>query len=119
MQLTIDVFFSLTPKAYMTTTKRKQRKKPGWYFIVTLIVVIGCYGFIKSGKGVLKLWRLSRLMRAEQKALKENLERKETLEKERSRLLNDSTYIEEIARKKYGLIKKGEKVFQISLHDSE
>ena len=58
-------------------------------------------------------------MRTEQKALKESLERKETLEKERNRLLSDSTYIEEIARKEYGLIKKGEKVFQISLPDSE
>ncbi|MBT4483260.1 MAG: hypothetical protein HOC71_06240 [Candidatus Latescibacteria bacterium] len=100
------------------TIRRKPRKKPGWYFVVIILLVIGCYGFFRTGKGLIKFWRLSRLKRIEEKALKKDLERKEALKKEIGRLKSDSTYIEEIARGEYGMKKEVEEVFQITLPDS-
>jgi len=102
----------------MTTRKRKLRKRPGWYLVVTLLLLVGGYGAIKSGQGLYRVWRLSRMMRQEEKAYREDLARKEALETEIEMLTNDSTYIEEIARREYGMKKKGEKVFQITLPDS-
>lgn len=43
---------------------------------------------------------------------------KRSLEREIERLTSDTLYIEEIARKEYGMIKKGEEVYHISLPDS-
>ena len=57
-------------------------------------------------------------MKTEEKALNDDHQKKEALMKEIERLNTDSTYIEEIARKEYGMIKKGEKVFHITLPDS-
>ena len=102
----------------MTTIKRKLKKKPGWYFIVALILVVGGYGSIKTVRNIYKVWCLSRMMRAEEKALDEAVKRIESLEKELERLTNDSTYIEKIAREEYGMIKKGEEVYRISLPDT-
>ena len=42
----------------------------------------------------------------------------ERLKLERDRLLNDPAYIEEIARKEYGMFGKDEEIFQITLPDS-
>ena len=98
--------------------RRKPRKRPGWYFVFILLLVIGSYGFFRTGKGLIKVWRLSRLKRIEERALKKDLERREALKNEIGRLKSDSTYIEEIARGEYGMKKKDEEVFQISLPDS-
>jgi len=102
----------------MTTRNRKLRKKPGWYLVVALILLVGGYSAIKAGQGLYKVWRLSRMVRQEEKAYREDLARKKALETEIKRLTNDSTYIEEIARREYGMKKKGEEVYQITLPDS-
>ncbi|MBN1291079.1 MAG: septum formation initiator family protein [Candidatus Latescibacteria bacterium] len=62
--------------------------------------------------------RLVRMQRQEERALKEALQKMESLKLERERLLNDPAYIEEIARRDYGMVGKGEEIFQITLPDS-
>ena len=80
--------------------------------------VIWSYVSIKTGRSIYKVWCLSRMMRAEEKALEEAIMRIESLEKELERLTSDFTYIEKIAREEYGMIKKGEEVYRISLPDT-
>ncbi len=66
-----------------------------------------------------KIWRLSRIQHTEERALKSTIEEKKRLESEIERLKTDSLYIEKIAREEYGMIKKGEEVFHITLPDTE
>ena len=98
----------------MTAKQIKRRKSPGWYLVVSLVVILGGYGTLKSGKGLIRIWKLSQMQKAEQKALGEYIRKKEELIKEIERLTNDSTYIEEIARREYGMKKENEEVFNIS-----
>ena len=103
----------------MISKKLKKRHKPGWYLIATLIVVASFYGLSKSGKGLIKIWRLSRMRKTEDKIFNEAVQRKKELNREIERLTKDSTYIEEIARKEYGMKKNDEEVFIISFPDTE
>jgi cell division protein FtsB len=98
----------------MKSSKRKLRKKPGWYLIVLIVAAISFYGVVKSGQSLYKLFRMSRIKNTEEKALNEPLNRIEELELEVERLTNDMSYIEKIAREEYGMKKKGEEAFKIS-----
>ena len=102
----------------MSTIKRKIRRKPGWYVLVTLLFVVALYFSFNTGKRMAGIWRLVKMKRQEERALEEARAKKEMLQHEKERLLTDSTYIEEIARKEYGMIGKGEEMFQITLPDS-
>lgn len=79
--------------------------------ISTIIALALISWIVFSPKGLLKYFRLTETLetvKAEnQKLEKENKE----LRQEVARLLNDPVYLEEIARKKYGLIKKNEIIF--------
>jgi len=103
----------------MTTIKRKRKRKPGWYLLVSLVFVIALYFFYNSCRNIKEIVRLIRMKHHEEKVLLEAQKKKNALQREKERLLNDSTYIEEIARREYGMIRKGEEIFQISLPDSE
>ncbi len=64
-------------------------------------------------QGLLRLWRLQR----EQEHLEVEIallrERSAELRLARTRLENDMLYIERLAREKYRMVKKGEKVFRV------
>ena len=98
--------------------KRKIKHTPVWYLFTTIIVIIVFYAFFSFSKSMYKIWRLSRIQHTEERALKSTIEEKKRLESEIERLKTDSLYIEEIAREEYGMIKKGEEVFQITLPDT-
>lgn len=102
----------------ITLKKRKIKRKPGWYVITTIILVIVLFAAINFSKGIYKIWRLSRIKYKEEKALNDAVNEKGLLEREIEKLKTDSLYIEEIARKEYGMIKNGEEVFHITLPDS-
>ena len=102
----------------MRAKKLKLRKKPGWYIIFILVIIAGFYTFGISGKGIIKIWRLSRMKKQEGKTLNEDIQKREALKQEIEKLKNDSTYIEEIARKKHGMIKEDEEAFLTPLPDS-
>jgi len=92
-------------------TRRKRRN----YILIALIVVVGGYWTLKIGRGVYEIWRLTRMLHAEQRRFDEAVRRIEALENEMKMLRDDLSYIEKIAREEYGMIKEGEEVFKISL----
>jgi len=98
--------------------KRKIKRKPGWYLITSIILIIVFFASVNFSKGIYKIWRLSRIKHREEKVLDDTIEEKELLEREIERLTTDSLYIEEIAREEYGMIKNGEEVFHITLPDT-
>ena len=102
----------------MNTVKRKRRRKPVWYLLATLSVVAVLYFTFNTGKRLLEIRRFTLMKRQEEKTLDEALKKKEQLLLEKERLLKDLTYIEEIARREYGMIRDGEEMFQITLPDS-
>lgn len=103
----------------MSTVKRKRKRKPVWYLLVTLAIVVALYFTFNTGKRSIEIWRFYSMKRHEEKTLDEARKKKEQLQREKERLLKDLTYIEEIARREYGMIGKGEEMFQITLPDSE
>ncbi len=70
-------------------------------------------------QGLLRLWRLQR----EQEHLEAEIallrERSAELRQARTRLENDMVYIERLAREKYRMVKKGEKVFRVIPHEDQ
>ena len=102
----------------MSTMRRKLKRKPGWYLIAGIVSIIMLYFLYNTGRKVNDIWHLMRLKRSEGKDLRRAMDLRDELLHERGRLLNDSTYIEEIARREYGMHKNGEKVYYITNPDS-
>jgi len=98
--------------------KRKIKRKPAWYIITSVILIIVFFASINFSKGIYRIWRLSWIKHKEEKALNDTIKEKELLELEIEKLTEDSLYIEEIARKEYGMVKNGEEVFRITIPDS-
>ena len=97
--------------------RRKKKFKPG-RIIIAVIIIIVIFGVLISSHSFMNIRQLTRIKKQENQARDAALEERRKLLMEVYRLTNDSTYIEEIARKEYGMVKKGEEVFQISLPDS-
>lgn len=93
--------------------KRTPRKKPGHILILAILTIAIGYGLVRSGGSVVTIWQLSRDRREEIRLLREEEERKQTLEHEIISLESDSSYIEDIARREYGMIKDGEEVYRL------
>ncbi|MFA6470775.1 MAG: septum formation initiator family protein [Candidatus Latescibacterota bacterium] len=98
--------------------KRKKKFKPGSVIIAIVLIIIAC-GILVSSHSFMKIRELKRINKQENQARNAALEERRNLLKEIHLLANDSTYIEEIARKEYGMVKKGEEVFQITLPDTK
>jgi cell division protein FtsB len=96
---------------------RKKRRNPG-RFLVVLIVALGLFGVVNSGRSFLKIIQLTGMKNGEKTALDEALRKREHLREEAARLTSDSLYIEEIARREYGMIKPGEEVYNITPPDT-
>ncbi len=75
-------------------------------------------GILFSSRSFIKIRQLNLIKKQEIQARDAASEEKRKLLLEFSRLSNDSSYIQEIARREYGMIKKGEEVYLISLSDS-
>lgn len=103
----------------MNTVKRQKRRKPVWYLLVTLAIVAALFFTFNTGKRMIEIWRLTSMKRQEEQMLDEARKKKEQLLLEKDRLLNDLSYIEEIARRDYGMLREGEEMFEITLPDSE
>jgi cell division protein FtsB len=97
--------------------RRKKKFKPG-RIIIAFIIVMVTAGILFSSHSLIKIRQLNRIKKQETQARNAALEEKRKLLIEFNRLSIDSSYIEEIARKEYGMIKKGEEVFLISPSDS-
>jgi cell division protein FtsB len=81
---------------------------------VALVAIALLWVLLAPGSGLLSLWKkhqeLQRLQQQTVQLEKEN----EALRKDIERLQNDPGYLEEIARKDYGLLKKNERVFEFA-----
>ena len=87
--------------------------------LYVLVIIVALYGLVQIGQSTLRLWKLGFIVKTEQSALDEALERIEVLEMEIERLSSDLEYIEKIAREEYGMIREGEEMFRISTPETE
>jgi cell division protein FtsB len=94
------------------------RKKRLLLFVVFLFVVLGLLTFF-GDKGILHLVGLQKeLARMNEKNLKIEEENRK-LKEEVRRLQHEKRYIEEIARKELGMVKKGEIIYQFDIPADE
>jgi cell division protein FtsB len=101
-----------------TTYGARRKRRPKGRYILAVIAVLVVFGLVNSGRSLVQIFRLSQ-MKTEEKKAGADLERKKTrLQLEIYRLMNDSLYIEEIARREYGMVKRGEEVFNSSPPDT-
>lgn len=91
------------------TSSGKQKNTAKGLSITALIVLIIFLLF--STNGLFRYYRLKQSLHTIRTANEELLKQNEQLAAEIERLKNDPEYLEEIARKHYGLIKKNEMIF--------
>lgn len=111
----------MSPRAIMQSTRRR-RSRPSTkrLSLPTIIIVALILGFILFNKH--GFWRLARLRR-EQAQLREQIVelhvRADSLRTDVNSLETDMAYIEQLAREKYRMVKRGEKVFRVIRNDQE
>ncbi len=111
----------MSPRAIMQSTPR-HRSRPStnrlsWLTIIIVVLILGFILFNKHG-----LWRLATLRR-EQAQLNEQIielqARAESLRSDVNSLETDMAYIEQLAREKYRMVRRGEKVFRVIQNGQE
>lgn len=98
------------PKKKLTPLQENRLLK----IVIALIIVSFVWILFAPGTGVYSLMKQrSKTVELEQQteALKKTNER---LQAEIDRLMHDEAYLEQVAREKYGLLKKNERVFDFS-----
>ena len=98
--------------------KRKQSKKIDSTKILRLLISLGVmviiyFLFFHGPRSVVQYIKQTSYKKSLQKDIQSLEQEKKSLEKEASRLKNDLDYIEKIAREKYNMKKKDEKVYKI------
>ncbi len=98
------------------TPKKKNIKK--YLFVIGILIFI--YVYIVGDYGIFQI--ISK--KSEEKRLKEEIEtltsEQENLKKEKELIdKGDLKVIEKIAREKYGMVKKGEKVYRINIKEKD
>jgi cell division protein FtsB len=101
-----------------TRNSIRNKGKAGRFIFLTVIILVAGYGLFQIGGNAIRIFRLLRMKHTEEQALIEANRKRELLLSERKRLLEDPAYIEEIARREYGMIREGEEVYHITLPDT-
>jgi cell division protein FtsB len=97
-------------KEILQKASRTKRIKHIFILSILLLLLI----FLGSGsRGTIKLWQISNEVETIEQDIKLLEEEKKRLEEIKYKIENDSTYMEKIAREKYKMKKKGEKVYEI------
>jgi len=78
-------------------------------FIISFLMII----FLFGDHGLYQLYKIKSQRKATQKRIEELKTEIALLENEKKRLHTDLYYIERLAREKYRMAKKGEKVFKV------
>jgi len=81
--------------------------------LLFLLLVLLLYIFIGGDYGLYRIYHLRRRTRELEAENAKLLEEHKRLVEERRKLEGDLGYIEKLAREKYGMIKKGEIVYEI------
>ena len=90
----------------------REKRKLRNVIIVALLFITGWFLF--SPWGFIKYYRISSELERVRKANLELEENNKELVEEVEKLTSDPAYIEEVARKKFGLVKKNELIFDFS-----
>ena len=98
------------PKKPLTPLQQNRLLK----IILTLVIISTLWILFAPGTGVYSLLKLRNQAIELENQTKELLEVNESLRAEIDRLKNDPVYLELIAREKYGMLKKNERVFDFS-----
>ncbi len=104
---------------------RKKRPRPKQNFsigqenrlvkaVFTLLLLALLWILFSPGSGIVTFFGKRSELKQLQKEMVQLEQDNALLQKEIDRLQNDSAYLEEIARKNYGLLKKNEKVYDFS-----
>lgn len=90
--------------------------------IIRAILLLGAAAliiiFLFGDHGIYQLYRLRKERAEVQEQINRLREERITLDAEKNRLKTDYEYIERLAREKYRMAKKGEKVFKVIEKDS-
>lgn len=89
---------------------QRDRKKILTASVITALLLAGWLTL--APKGLLTYYKIAKEISTISTEHKELEEQNKALREEIARLLNDSKYIEEIARKEYGFIRKNEVIFE-------
>lgn len=90
------------------------RERKRFWTISTVIVVVFCLWLFFAPNGLVRYYRIQQeveLVKSETASLEEQ---NRTLAEDVGRLKNDPAYLEDVARKEYGLIRKNEMIFDFS-----
>tara|TARA_Y100001949_G_scaffold54373_1_gene45787 strand:+ start:807 stop:1157 length:351 start_codon:yes stop_codon:yes gene_type:complete len=99
------------PKRIYKNSRNVQRRVIRW--LLLLIASVLLIIFIFGDHGMYQLYRLRAERSANQALITELRKERGKLEEENFRLKTDMEYIERIARERYRMVKKGEKVFKV------
>ena len=98
------------PKKPLTPLQQNRLLK----IILALVVLSMLWILFAPGTGVYSLLKLRNQALELEKQTRELAEINQSLREEIHRLKNDPVYLEQIAREKYGMLKKNERVFDFS-----
>lgn len=91
----------------------KQNKRLPWIrWVLLVLALLSLYHILTGQNGLFKLAQLRHEQRMAQSRIDSLSIRKRELETEKQRLLNDSAYLEKLARQETGMAKPGEKVYR-------
>ena len=98
------------PKKPLTPLQQNRLLK----LVLALVVGSTLWILFAPGTGVYSLMKLRNQSLELEKQTQQLIETNEALRAEIDRLKNDPVYLEQIAREKYGMLKKNERVFDFS-----
>lgn len=92
-------------------TKAERRLVKRIIFIVAMVSIL--WLLFAPNRGLIHYRQLQKEIKSLAQENKDLNERNSDLQKEIDRLHNDDAYLEELARKKYGLLKENETVYEV------
>ncbi|MEE9466480.1 MAG: septum formation initiator family protein [Candidatus Neomarinimicrobiota bacterium] len=105
----------MTPRTVSAGRRRTTRTDGGrfkrWLGIVVVVVIL--FFIAVNQHGLFRLWRLQTEHEQLQAEIVLLRERAQQLRQGQAQLENDMRYIEKLAREKYRMVKRGEKVFRV------
>jgi cell division protein FtsB len=91
---------------------KKNKRLPWIRWVLLALALLSLYHILTGRNGLFKLAQLRREQRMAQSRIDSLTIRKHELEAKKQRLLNDSAYLEKLARQETGMAKPGEKVYR-------
>ena len=118
----MGIFSKKNKKKRKKTKSKSGRRRSGspdraraflWWLIGLCTAIVFVMVFVLSDHGLYELYKLKQEQHLIEDHIKNLQAENAALSKEKDRLKNDIDYIEKLAREKYRMAKKGEKVFRV------